>query len=480
MAPKKRTSQREKVFTLEQGKRYLTSLANATNSIKNWTDALATLVHYYNSENPSDTDMSKAEMLEQYKDVNLYPILKDFDKVVEIIDTKIMSSRSNQPIAVDTRKQYYLSIIRVSQKKSPLQIDKDIRAKYMDKLAEIEGLSNAKRNLNKPIRANLEYPDFVWTNAQDEYENYITTHAFTNTAKGRKELRIACLCGLYVLQRPRRLEYRLLQYYGKKPSESEYTNRNILYSDDGKLYVSLDIFKTRYRTSGASTEKKELLPRYVKEINPKLASLLRDYLKKWEIKDMSKLSPAEKRQKKEYYVFFKESGTHEEPYEDTTYSKYMTSCFKQVFNRGKLSVNTFRHMFNSWVAENLQQFNDAQLQAISVDVGDTPRNMPTAMRYRIQYVENQDMDKTQIEGNVLENEFVRKMVEANAEEEGSVGNVEDGNKDHADEVVSPNRDFVMPISVDTSAELDVLYKQVGKAYMELKSLELTIIRKLGM
>jgi hypothetical protein len=110
----------------------------------------------------------------------------------------------------------------------------------------------------------------------DEYNNFVDTHAFTKTKKGLKDLRVATLIGFYILQRPRRLDYRLLQYYSKKPSEEEFKDRNILYNDDGKLYVSLDVFKTRYRVSGGSTEKKELLPRYIKELNPKLASLLRD------------------------------------------------------------------------------------------------------------------------------------------------------------------------------------------------------------
>jgi hypothetical protein len=59
-----------------------------------------------------DTEMNKSELLEHYKDINLYPLLNDFDKVNDIIENKIISSRSNQPIAIDTKKQYVLSIIR--------------------------------------------------------------------------------------------------------------------------------------------------------------------------------------------------------------------------------------------------------------------------------------------------------------------------------------------------------------------------------
>ncbi len=478
MAPK-RTSKRDKTFTLEQASKHFNSLPNAVNSIRNWVDALSTLVHYNEAENPMDTQMTKAEMLEFYKNVNILPIINNIDSVVQIIDERIISSRNNQPIATDTKKQYYLSIVRLTQKKSPCQISKDIRNKYIEKLSEIESLSNAKRNLNKPIRGNLEHPDWTWTKAVEEYNNYIDTHAFTRTKKGMKELRTACLVGFYILQRPRRLDYRILQYYSKKPSETDATDRNILYIDDGKMYVSLDVYKTRWRVQGQATEKKELLPRYIKEVNPKLASLLKDYIKKWEVKDISKLTPAEKRQKKEYYMFYKETGSYEEAYEDTTFSKYLSSCFKQVFNRSKLSVNSIRHIFNTHIGENLNQFNDAQLQQIAIDVGDTPKNLPTNLRYRIQHQENAELDKTQIEGNVMENEFIRRMVEQQGEEGASVGHNEDNvSVGDMEEVQSPSPNMLIDVSTNTELSMQ-LYQKLGEAHMQVKALEMLIQTKLG-
>ena len=118
---------------------------------------------------------------------------------------------------------------------------------------------------------------------------------------GRKSLRIACIVGLYIIQRPRRSEdYNSLQYFSKKPTETEAKDRNILYNDKGKLYLSIDLFKTRWRTQGASKERKQQLPRYIKEVNSFLASLLKDYIKKWDIKDMSKLTADEKKKKVNY------------------------------------------------------------------------------------------------------------------------------------------------------------------------------------
>jgi hypothetical protein len=149
--------------------------------------------------------------------VNISPLINDYDKVVDIVETKILSSRNELNIALDTQKQYYLAIIRLTQKNSPLQIPKAVRSKYTDKLQDVEQASNKLRNTNEPKRGNALHRDFTWSVAQAEYETFITTHSFTNTGKGRKDLRNASISGLYVLQRPRRVtDYWLLQYYSKK------------------------------------------------------------------------------------------------------------------------------------------------------------------------------------------------------------------------------------------------------------------------
>jgi hypothetical protein len=134
-------------------------------------------------------------------------------------------------------------------------------------------------------------------------------------------------------------------YWSKKPTETEATNRNILYTEKGKMYVSIDVFKTRWRVQGASKEKKQQLPRYIKDVNPFLASLLKDYLKKWNIKDMSKLTSDEKKKGVNYYVFHLETGSQETKY-DGGFSKYVSSCCMKVFNKRKnITPNTFRHLY---------------------------------------------------------------------------------------------------------------------------------------
>jgi hypothetical protein len=70
--------------------------------------------------------------------------------------------------------------------------------------------------------------------------------------------------------------------------------------------LSLLIFsKPDIEPVDGATEKKQLMPRYIKEVNPRLVSLFKDYMKKFSVKDMSKLTSAEKRAKTEPLIFFK-------------------------------------------------------------------------------------------------------------------------------------------------------------------------------
>jgi transcription termination factor NusB len=435
-------------------------------------------VHYNEDENPYPTDMTKKELAEKYADINIVPLLNDFDKVVEIVEKQIKSTRDGNNIAIDSVKQYFLAIVRLIQRGSPLSLSKELSGKYNAKVIEFDALSNKQRNKNEPKKANLEYPDFTWSVVQKEYEDYVTSHAFTNTAKGRKDLRNACVVGLYVLQRPRRVtDYSSLQWFSKKPTDKEADGHNILYLDDGKFYVSIDKFKTRFRVSCASKQAKELLPRYIKEVNSKLTDLFKKYIKIWNIKDMSKLTNDERRQGKEYYIFHQETKTHEDMYDENSFSKVISNCFKAVFNgRNGLTVNTLRHAFNTWVSEHINEFTDAQLMDIAVDVGDTARSLPTNLRYRIANQENADLNKTEIEGQIHDDAYARNVMMAGAEENASVGNVrEQQSPDDDNEVASP-----APVNVNNDNNLDDLYVQLGKAVMEVKQLELLISRRLNM
>lgn len=495
MPPRRKKQTNTMTFSLQQAHDYINNLPNAENSKYIWNSALTTLVHYDEEGDVAEnTTLTKAELFEKHKDIDIVPLITNADKVIDIVSNQIVSSRTMQQIQLETQKSYYVALIRLTQRGSPLQIPKETRNIYNDKLAEIGKASNDTRNLNEPKRANLLYPNFTWTVAQDEYEKFITEHAFTNTQKGMKELRIACAVGLYVLQRPRRIQdYCTLQWFSRKPAPRDMENRNILYADGDNLVLSIDRFKTRYRVAGGATEKKELLPRYVKTVNPRLADLFRDYVKKAKIKDMTKLTVPQRRAGVNYYIFVKDNDEeHTTPYDENTFSKFMTASFKYVFQRNKLSVNTFRHIFNTWVAENIQLFNDKKLQEIAIDVGDSPKNLPTNLRYRVANQEVAQMAKTEIDGVIAGNEYAKNLMIAGAEEEGSVGNVGDGGNVEdvaevadADEVVSPTprqvpkTDNAMVGAGVVDEDLKVLYERLGEATMQVELIKSMIAKKLN-
>lgn len=452
-------------YTLKDALSFYDSLKNPDGTKQIWKRSLISLIA--NAEENTD-DLTNGELGAKYETLDIVPLLKDFEKTTDVIENQILNSRTGQPIAIDTKKQYFSSIFALFSKKAKnLVLSKELEDRYKEKVQEYDKLSNDKRDKQLPQKANLLYPNFTWDVIQEEYNQYIDTKPFTNTEKGRKELRNACVVGLYVLQRPRRCEdYELLQYYSKVPTEKEREGKNILVIDKNNATLYIDKFKTRFRVT--NEKKKELLPQYVKDVNSRLASLLRMYIKNFDIKDMSKLTPQEKRQKKEYYMFHKETATQDQLYSKGGFSDHVTACMKAVFGKPKLSVNTFRHAFNDWVMENIKQFDEFKRKQISVDVGDTPQKMPTHARYRIANPEMENIEKTQIEEILHDDAYAKKLHDAQAEEGGSVAN-ETPQMNDVEDIVSPQ---VQPNIYLTN--LDELYRQYGETMFKLKKIEANI------
>ena len=471
MAPKRKLTTGK--YTLKDALKFYDSLKNPDGTKLIWKRALISLVA--NAEGNTD-DLTNAELGMKYEKVDILTMINDYERVTDVVDNQILNSRTGQTIAVDTKKQYYSAICAMFSKKAKsIVLSKELEDKYRAKIQEYDKLSNDKRDKLMPQRGNLLYPTFTWDVIREDYDTFIDTKPFTNTEKGRKELRSACVVGLYVLQRPRRVEdYELLQYYSKLPTEKEQEGKNILVINKESATLYLDKFKTRFRVK--NEKKKELLPRYIKEVNSRLASLLRDYIKKFNIKDMSKLTAQEKRANKQYYIFHKETGTQEELYSKGGFGDHVTACMKAVYGKPKLSVNTLRHAFNNWVADHIKEFDDTKRKEISVDVGDTAQNMPTHMRYRIANPEMADVEKTQIEGMLHDDAYAKKLFDANAEEGGSVAN-ESPQMQDVEEIVSPLVNEVQTTLDNTP--LNILYLKLGQATMEVERLKAEITARLN-
>jgi hypothetical protein len=299
---KKKQPKMTKTFTLQQAVDFINSLKNRQRTKNGYIRQLTNLVANA-EEDPLYSGKKSAELLQSHLAVDLVPILKDFEVTSDLIENKIKSKKDGGELANDTKKQYYAAIrILMTQKAAGhLELGKELMEQYQAKVQEFDDLSNQKRRQNIPIRGNLENLDLTFEVMLKLYQDFTDTDAFTNTEKGRKDLKYAILVGLFVLQRPRRVDWHQLMWHSKLLTEEERKGKNIVHIEKDQATIHIDRFKTRTKTTNNKT--KELLPTYIKVLNPKLTSLLKDYIKKMNIRDMSKLTRDEKRQNTEFYIF---------------------------------------------------------------------------------------------------------------------------------------------------------------------------------
>jgi hypothetical protein len=420
---KKSTAPAPTSFTLKNAMDYINTLTFADNTKQNFKNNLTNVIAF-NLDDEDETFLAIKELQEKYGDYDLLPLVKDFDQVENIIENLVMSRRDGKPISIDTKKQLYYAMGSILGAGSPIRdiVGKEIRLKYDEKVKEYDAESNKQRNKSVAQRGNALHPDLTWPVMQREYQEFITTKSFTNTGSGKRNLKCAVVSGLYVLHRPRRIEdYAILQLYSKLPSEAEMKGKNILLIEKDSMTLHIDKFKTRWRANKSGGSKKELMPRYVKEVDKQLAELFRDYIKKFDIKDMSKRTPQEKRGEKQFYIFNKE-GEEGQGYTADSFGGYVSkSAFPTVFKKRKgLSVNSFRHAFNTWITENFSEYTAEQHKQIAVDVGDTPRELPTNLRYMIANIANQGLEKSQIDDVIKGRGQAIEQMLVDAEGEGSV------------------------------------------------------------
>lgn len=412
-------------FTLNAAKAYLDGTNYAPNSVLNWWNNLTNLFSY----TLEDEDMRYLpikDLQELYGDEDILPLIKDYDKVEDIVENHVRSRRDGKEVALDTKKQIYYAVFSVLGRGSPIRDDvgKEIRDKYDAKVKDYDRLSNLNRNQNIAQRGNAAHPDLTWDVIKDEFKDFKTTANVSATGSGKKNLKSMVCAGLYVLHTPRRLEdYAYLQMYSKLPNAKEMEGKNILLVERGGMEFHIDRFKTRFKANKDGSKKKELLPRFVKKVDKSLESLLRDYITKFKIKDMTKRTADEKRAGKKYFVFNKEPE-NEEGYNADSFGGYMSkTAFPTVFKKRKgLSVNSFRHAWATDLAKNFNQYNAAQHKEFAIEQGDTPRELPTNIRYMIQEAENIGLAKSEIKEGLDDNEYARKLAEGEAEGAGSVMN----------------------------------------------------------
>ena len=462
--------------TLGDAIKCIDDLPNASGSKDIWRSNIISLAVYSLPADERGTDyfnLKYTELAEKYKDINILPLIEDFDRTVDIIEGDIVNKTNGEAISFETKKQYFYAILTLIGKNGVIKLDDETIKMYTDKKVEYDIASHNNRKTTTPKGAVAKYPDLTWELFKIEFEKFLTETPFTNTAKGRKDLRMACIIGLYLLQTPRRVEdYAPLQLYTTLPSETEQKGKNILLLEKDKATIYIDKFKTRWRVKRGSKEPNEVMPRFVKELPPRLTSLFRDYIKKSSVTDMSKLKKGDKSQ---HYVFYKENGKTTDGYDSHSFSKLVATSLKTVFKKGGLSVNTIRHVFEDFIVRHLPEYNELQLEQLANEFGD--KSLITMLRYRQANQENRDLDPREIVQNIEDRNMaqlealVGGLYEDQASE-GSIGTGEDP------EVVSPPMRQEAPPNIDETP-LNVLYLKLGQAHMEVKRLEMEITRRLN-
>ena len=409
---------RKSSFTLQKCLEIIRGLANPESTKEIYNRCLTNLAIYASAVPSLYSDLTAPEASHKLKDFDLGKLIRDFAKTVDVIENKSFNRKTGQPLALETKAQFYKTIVRLFGKGTgKFEVEKALKDNYFNKVYEYDKAGNAVRDQNAPKRGVADHPDISWEDALARYTDYLDTESMTNTKTGNHRLRIATILGFYILQRPRRVQdYQLLQLYHKYPATHP-KDKNILVMEKDKATIYLDKFKTRWSTRGSTNKRGEVLPLYKKELNPRLVSLLKDYIKRFDVKDKQ-------------YVFFPEGANHDEPYSDKSFGTAITSSLAQIMKpllktkKNLGGVNTLRHWFNTYVTEHYNEYTDAQRKEIALDVGDTPRNPSTNLRYTIANQGNKGKTVTEIQGEVFDREKAKEQAILEAEEEGSVGEVD--------------------------------------------------------
>ena len=433
--PKRKQQQPKNVLTLKQAIEYIdkSELADNTKEVyrRNITDLVFFAHGGFNSNDEITHAMTNKELQAHYDDENIAPLLTDFDKTVDIIQNKRVNRKTpGKPLSINTTKGYYLAIIHLARKGGCLNLPADTLKKYEDKHNTQKASSKAARDKSALRPFNIKYPDVNWDWLQRAFSEWLKKTPFTNTTTGRSSLRTACLMGLYMEIIPRRVQdYYTLQYYSKLPSEQEMKGRNILLLNRDTARLYLDDFKTRLLARKRGTkERKEVLPTFVKDLPPVLASRFRDYVSKAELVD----NAGKPKPKKPTYIFHIENAEQSDLYAEKGFSAQVSKAIKRVFKL-EGTVNDIRHEWQNWIGSNLQVFTQEDLQQMAYEFGDKSRD--TSLGYRT--IKNIAPTKTEKVALVREYGEAVQMAIRDAEEGGSVDGGDGGGVEKGDEMVSP-------------------------------------------
>lgn len=410
MPPKRKAPPRNYQYTVKNAFDFIGTLENPDGTKKIARTSIANLVRQWLDENDrdwSELTVPELQTREDFLATDIFPLINNYDECKDLIAT--LKKKDGEEFAVDTKKQVVVTINLLTQNKAGgILLNIPLYKKYGDLEREYHEASHTKRRVRRGVVKGYlaQNPEYSWTDIKKEFAEFVDNASCTNTENGRKNLRAICQVGLFVWLRPRRSEdWWKLQLYSKLPEDEKMKDKNILLMErvrdeatnqmKTKMTLYIDDFKNRYITRKGT--RKEVLPRFVKELDTQLTKYLEDYIKKSNIRDNSRITPEERRENKEFYVFPRQDNDSGDKYSETSgYGSSLTSACKRIFNK-KLIANDFRHAYQNWVVENLNDYTDDQLKDIAIECGDTWKDLPTNLRYRISKAKHEGKTKTQIE-----------------------------------------------------------------------------------
>lgn len=149
------------------------------------------------------------------------------------------------------------------------------------------------------------------------------------------------------------------------------------------------------------------------------------------------------------------------------------TAFKTVFGREGITADDIRHWFQTDFVEHYTEYNDAQRKEIFERLGDTPAQLPSALRYMLQKAENAGKTYTEIAEGVEGKIEAKDLAERDAEEEGSVGDINE--KDKIDEIAEEG-EVISPIT-PIYDDKEAIYKRLAELEVEKTKLMVMLMKK---
>ena len=170
MSPKRKAQKKASApppppkVTLGDAIKCIDNLPNASGSKDIWRSNIISLAVYSLPADVRGNDyfnLKYTELAEKYKDINILPLIEDFDRTVDIIEGDIVNKTNGEAISFETKKQYFYCLLTLIGKNGVINLDNETIKMYTDKKVEYDIASHNNRKTTTPKGAVAKYPDLT-------------------------------------------------------------------------------------------------------------------------------------------------------------------------------------------------------------------------------------------------------------------------------------------------------------------------------